>query len=266
MSVTTLNILGISKVVFPPIYILPLSVPWVKIYCIMNLLNLHLIVAVMFAAVVHLSHAVPVLSGAGELSETSGEGFPEISSASDLTINWHAIAKKLHHDVRTLKNEQFERDLVNITSLAVNSDFTPLIKASDGCLSKSFSAQKCLQRIYSGLQEYVVYMNYVERENLTETLVNDVKVRTNNLLQIIKNKLKDSPQTQLSQIELPDGSAWTRKTTVHSVLSNFATFLTDTSRAIHFMNRNSANESFLDKRHKGRANNQQSAKHQLDHM
>lgn len=95
---------------------------------------------------------------------------------------------------------------------------TPVLKASDGCLSRNFSTvrtrpifvksaimtiynylrpvlyecvfqERCLGRIYSVLMWYKEHMNYIERENLTQPLTNDVKHGTKRFLESIYSQV-----------------------------------------------------------------------------
>ncbi|KAA0709855.1 hypothetical protein E1301_Tti024231 [Triplophysa tibetana] len=66
---------------------------------------------------------------------------------------------------------------------------TPVIKASDGCLSRNFSRERCLGRLYSVLMWYEEHLSYIERENLTQTITNDVKHGTKRFLESIYSKV-----------------------------------------------------------------------------
>ncbi|XP_051527595.1 interleukin-6 [Myxocyprinus asiaticus] len=204
----------------------------------LNTVSLSLTLAVFISVM----DAAALYSSMEELTETSGDELQDVDIKSPPTgkQKWHLMAQKLHKDVETLRDEQFEKDfkeMVNMTSFEGVKISTPLLKASDGCLSRNFSTERCLGRIYSVLTWYKDHMSYIERENLTSTLMNDAKHRTKRLLDSINNqlKLRNIQVEGISSTPLPVGSAWTRKTAVHSILFNFTSVMIDTCRAINYM-------------------------------
>ncbi|NP_001248378.1 interleukin-6 precursor [Danio rerio] len=191
-----------------------------------------------------LADPVPVFSSMGELSEISGDEVQDVDVKSLLgdRQKWHLMARDLYKDVKTLRDEQFERDfreMVNMTAFEGVRISTPLLKPSDRCLSKNFSTERCLTRIYSVLTWYKDNWNYIEKENLTSVLVNDIKHSTKRLLEAINSQLqvRDGEMDQTSSTSLSFKSAWTRKTTVHSILFNFSSVMIDACRAINYMSR-----------------------------
>ncbi|XP_039534404.1 interleukin-6-like [Pimephales promelas] len=207
-------------------------------------LNKVLILSATLAVLMRLVDAVPAYSSMGELSETSGEEVQDVDVKSLLNDRhkWHLMARDLHKDVKKLRDEQFENDFreaVNMTAYEGVRVSTPLLKPSDGCLSRNFSTERCLGRIYSVLTWYKENWNYIEKENLTSTLVNDIKHGTKRLLEAINSQL----QLGEGQVDpIPSGplsvrSAWTRKATVHSILFNYTNVMIDTCRAISYMSK-----------------------------
>ncbi|KAA0709933.1 hypothetical protein E1301_Tti020257 [Triplophysa tibetana] len=224
-----------------------------------------------------LLDASPLYSSVGELSEISGDDVQEVNVRALPTEEqrWHLMARQLHRDVKTLRDEQFDRDFrdpANMTSFEGLRINTPVIKASDGCLSRNFSRERvfqerCLGRLYSVLMWYEEHLSYIERENLTQTITNDVKHGTKRFLESIYSKvntpeafparlaaarkgasvralqvaaivqLTDTQVEDFPRCSLQAKSAWTRKTLVHSILFNFTNVMIDTCRAIHYMSK-----------------------------
>ncbi|KAI7799233.1 interleukin-6 [Triplophysa rosa] len=191
-----------------------------------------------------LLDAWPLYSSMGESSEISGDDVQEVNVRAPLTEEqrWHLMARQLHRDVKTLRDEQFDRDFrdaANMTSFEGVRIHTPVLKASDGCLSRNFSTERCLGRVYSVLMWYKEHLSCIERENLTQTLTNDVKHGTKRFLESIYSQvqLKDTQVEEFSRSSLQAKSAWTRKTLVHSILFHFTNVMIDTCRAIHYMSK-----------------------------
>uniref|UniRef100_A0A8C1T8U2 Interleukin-6 n=1 Tax=Cyprinus carpio TaxID=7962 RepID=A0A8C1T8U2_CYPCA len=206
--------------------------------------NAALFLSAILAVFISLVDAVPVYSGLAELSETSGDEVQDVDGKSPLSDRqkWHLMARDLHRDVKTLRDQQFERDfreMVNMTAYEGVRVKTPLLKPSDGCLSRNFSSDLCLSRIYSVLTWYKENWSFIENENLTSSLVNDIKHGTKRLLEAINSQLQiaDRGADQISSAPLSVRSAWTRKTTVHSILFNFTSVMIDTCRAINYMSK-----------------------------
>uniref|UniRef100_A0A8C2C6R1 Interleukin-6 n=1 Tax=Cyprinus carpio TaxID=7962 RepID=A0A8C2C6R1_CYPCA len=209
--------------------------------------NAALFLSAVLAVFISLVDAVPVYSGLAELSETSGDEVQDVDGKSPLSDRqkWHLMARDLHRDVKTLRDQQFERDfreMVNMTAYEGVRVKTPLLKPSDGCLSRNFSSDLCLSRIYSVLTWYKENWSFIENENLTSSLVNDIKHGTKRLLEAINSQLQiaDGGADQISSTPLSVRSAWTRKTTVHSILFNFTSVMIDTCRAINYMSKRKA--------------------------
>ncbi|ROI69372.1 Interleukin-6 [Anabarilius grahami] len=207
-------------------------------------LNKALILFVILAVSICLVDAVPVYSSMGELSETSGDEVQDVDVQSPLNDRqkWHLMARDLHKDVKTLRDEQFERDFretVNMTAYEGVRISTPLLRPSDGCLSRNFSTERCLGRIYSVLTWYKENWNYIEKENLTSNLANDIKHKTKRLLEAINSQLQvsEGQMDPISSSPLPVKSAWMHKTTVHSILFNFTSVMIDTCRAVNYMSK-----------------------------
>ncbi|XP_056596787.1 interleukin-6 isoform X2 [Triplophysa dalaica] len=191
-----------------------------------------------------LLDASPLYSTEGELSEISGDDIQEVNVRALITEEqrWHLMARQLHRDVKTLRDEQFDRDFrdpANMTSFEGLRTNTPVLKASDGCLSRNFNRERCLGRVYSVLMWYAEHLSYIERENLTQTHTNDVKHGTKRFLESIYSQvqLRDTQVEDFPRSSLQAKSAWTRKTLVHSILFNFTNVMIDTCRAIHYMSK-----------------------------
>ncbi|XP_016428412.1 interleukin-6 [Sinocyclocheilus rhinocerous] len=209
--------------------------------------NAALFLSAVLAAFLSLVHAVPAYSGLAELSETSGDEVQDVEGKSPLSERqkWHLMARDLHRDVKTLRDQQFERDFretVNMTAYEGVRITTPLLTPSDGCLSRNFSADLCLSRIYSILSWYEENWSLIENENLTSSLVKDIKRGTKRLLEAINSQLQiaDGGVDQISRAPLSVRSAWMRKTTTHSILFNFTSVMIDTCRAVHYMSKRKA--------------------------
>ncbi|XP_026786001.3 interleukin-6-like [Pangasianodon hypophthalmus] len=175
-------------------------------------------------------------SGDTDFYETSGSQLQNEAHAPD--HKWLSIARQMRRDIASVRDEQLKRDFADTSSEFASVRIqTPLLSSSDGCLPSDFTAHKCLRRIYNGLRVYQAYLPYVERENLTAAHMVDIKVGITRLLHLIKEtvKVNDDKVHPSSLNELPDDSTWTRKTVTHSILHNFADFMTDTSRAINYM-------------------------------
>ncbi|XP_077050974.1 interleukin-6 [Siphateles boraxobius] len=207
-------------------------------------LNNALFLSAILAVFMRLVDAVPAHSSMGELSETSGDEVQDVDVKSPLNDRqtWHLMARELHKDVKTLRDQQFEsdfRETANMTAYEVVRISTPLLKPSDGCVSRNFSTERCLGRIYSVLTWYKENWNYIEKENLTSTLVNDIKHGTKRLLEAINSQLQvgEGQVDPFPSSLLSVRSAWTRKTTVHSILFNYTSVMIDTCRAINYMSK-----------------------------
>ncbi|XP_067217713.1 interleukin-6 [Chanodichthys erythropterus] len=207
-------------------------------------LNKALFLFVTLAVSICLVDAVPAYSSMGELSEISGDEVQDVDVKSPLNDQekWHLMARDLHKDVKTLRDEQFERDFretVNMTAYEGVRISTPLLRPSDGCLSRNFSTERCLKRIYSVLTWYKENWNYIEKENLTSNMVNNIKHETKRLLEAINSQLQvsEGQMDPISSSPLPVNSAWMQKTTVHSILFNFTSAMIDTCRAVNYMSK-----------------------------
>ncbi|KAK7124263.1 hypothetical protein R3I94_018584 [Phoxinus phoxinus] len=207
-------------------------------------LNTALFLSAALAVLMRLVDAVPAYSSVGELSETSGDEVQDVEVKSLLSDRqkWHLMARDLHKDVKTLLDEQFSeirdfRETANMTAYEVVRISTPLLKPSDGCLSRNFSTERCLGRIYSVLTWYKENWNYIEKENLTSTLVNDIKHATKRLLEAINSQVDEGQVNPISSSPLSVESAWIRKCTVHSILFNYTSVMIDTCRAIGYMSK-----------------------------
>uniref|UniRef100_A0A671Q4M1 Interleukin-6 n=1 Tax=Sinocyclocheilus anshuiensis TaxID=1608454 RepID=A0A671Q4M1_9TELE len=197
-----------------------------------------LFLSAVLAAFISLGDAVPAYSGLAELSETSGD---EVQDRQ----KWYLMARDLHRDVKTLRDQQFERDFretVNMTAYEGVRIETPLLKPSDGCLSRNFSAERCLSRIYSVLTWYKENWSFMEKENLTWSLVKDIKHGSKRLLEALNSQLQiaDGQTDQISSAPLSVRSAWMRKTTTHSILFNFSSVMIDTCRALNYISKHKA--------------------------
>ncbi|KAF4073729.1 hypothetical protein AMELA_G00246710 [Ameiurus melas] len=168
-------------------------------------------------------------SGDTDFYETSGGELQNDALAPD--HKWLSIARQMRKDIASV-GEQFQRDFPESEFTKVKID-TPLLSSTDGCLPSDFSPQKCLHRIYHGLRVYQAYLPYIERENQIAARIVDVKVGTTRLLHLIKETVKVNDEVRPTS--LPDASVWTRRRNIHLILSNFADFMTDTSRAINYM-------------------------------
>lgn len=113
--------------------------------------------------------------------------------------------------------------------------------------------ERCLGRIYSVLTWYKENWDYIEKENLTSTLVNDIKHETKRLLEAINSQLQvgEGQVDPISSSPLSVRSAWTRKTTVHSILFNYTSVMIDTCRAINYMSRRKGGPRGNDKKRPG---------------
>ncbi|XP_055076613.1 interleukin-6 [Misgurnus anguillicaudatus] len=192
--------------------------------------------------------AVPLYSSMGELPEISGDEVQEVNvQAPTEQERWHRMAKQLQNDVKTLRDEQFIRDFgetVNMSLFESERINTPVFKASDGCYLKNFSTERCLGRIYNVLMWYKENLNYIERENRTTTLMNNVKHEMKRLLESINSQLQ-SKDVQVEDISssLHAKSAWTQKTVTHSILFNLTNVMIDTCRAIPYLSKSKAGHS-----------------------
>ncbi len=64
--------------------------------------------AVLLAAFISLVDAAPAFSGQAELSETSGDEVQDMDGSSPLSDRqkWHLMARDLHRDIQTLRDQQ----------------------------------------------------------------------------------------------------------------------------------------------------------------
>ncbi|XP_026088085.1 uncharacterized protein LOC113069455 isoform X2 [Carassius auratus] len=209
--------------------------------------NAALFLSVVLAVFISLVDAVPAYSGLAELSETSRDEVQDVEGKSPLSERqkWYLTARDLHRDVKTLRDQQFERDfreMVNMTACEGVRIKTPLLRPSDGCLSRNFSTERCLSRIYIVLSWYRENWSIIEKENLTSSLVKDVKHGSKRLLEAIHRQLQiaDGQEDQISSAPLSVRSTWTHKTTVHSILFNFSSVMIDSYRALHYISKRKA--------------------------
>ncbi|XP_062842328.1 interleukin-6 [Trichomycterus rosablanca] len=204
-------------------------------------LNLFLVAVL---SICSLGNQTPLHSRNPDSEETSGELQQDLTDAVDHG-KWNLIASLLQQDIAILRDEQFKRDFGQ-TEFKMK-DFSmsmPLLNSSDGCLSKNFKAQRCLRKIYTGLSIYKEYLPYVERQNLTTALMNNINLATTRLLHIIKEKVNDGQVPQHFSSVLPEDSAWRQKTVTHSILFHYATFMNATVRAISYMKKTQQEKAF----------------------
>ncbi|XP_043089082.1 interleukin-6 isoform X4 [Puntigrus tetrazona] len=205
--------------------------------------NAALFLSAVAAALLARLHALPVHGGLPEPSQASGDEVQDVNGKSPLSdrLKWNLMARDLHRDVKSLRDQQFERDFKdagNMTEFESVRIETPLLRPSDGCLSRNFSSDLCLSRISGVLSWYKDHWSFVENENLTSSLVNGVRLSTKRLLEAIDSQLQ--PADQVSSAPLTVSSAWTRKTVAHSLLYNFTSVMIDTCRAVNYMSKHRA--------------------------
>uniref|UniRef100_A0A673IP07 Interleukin-6 n=1 Tax=Sinocyclocheilus rhinocerous TaxID=307959 RepID=A0A673IP07_9TELE len=183
--------------------------------------NAALFLSAVLAAFLSLGDAVPAYSGLAELSETSGDEVQDVEGKSPLSERqkWYLMARDLHRDVKTLRDQQFERDFretVNMTAYEGVRIETPLLEPSDGCLSRNFSAVR------------------------TRFLSDDSELVTVSVSLLLQLQIADGQTDQISSAPLSVRSAWTRKTTTHSILFNFSSVMIDTCRALNYISKHKA--------------------------
>ncbi|XP_043089081.1 interleukin-6 isoform X3 [Puntigrus tetrazona] len=222
--------------------------------------NAALFLSAVAAALLARLHALPVHGGLPEPSQASGDEVQDVNGKSPLSdrLKWNLMARDLHRDVKSLRDQQFERDFKdagNMTEFESVRIETPLLRPSDGCLSRNFSSDLCLSRISGVLSWYKDHWSFVENENLTSSLVNGVRLSTKRLLEAIDSQVRSvrltpavpaalfpqlQPADQVSSAPLTVSSAWTRKTVAHSLLYNFTSVMIDTCRAVNYMSKHRA--------------------------
>ncbi|XP_036371941.1 interleukin-6 [Megalops cyprinoides] len=188
----------------------------------------------------------PCSSAVGEPSETSGDEIPEISVSP--AAKWEPLTRMLICDVINLRDQQFVEEFhepkENMSNYKENTLPLPHVGARD-CSSSNFSKESCLQRISHGLQVFAVYLQFVESEYARSGKAADIKFRTKILSDHVIHRMKnpqlaqelDSDARELQLRALPAASAWDRKSTVHVLLREFASFLKDAYRAIRHVER-----------------------------
>uniref|UniRef100_A0A8C1UX67 Interleukin-6 n=1 Tax=Cyprinus carpio TaxID=7962 RepID=A0A8C1UX67_CYPCA len=185
-----------------------------------------LFLSAVLAVFISLVDAVPAYSGLAELSETSGDEVQDVEGKSPLSERqkWYLMARDLHRDVKTLRDQQFERDFretVNMTAYEGARIKTPLLRPSDGCVSRNFSAV----RTHFPSNDSGLFMAhaYMKRSGVSWQL-----------------QIADGQQDQISSAPLSVRSAWTRKITAHSILFNFSSVMIDSCRALHYISKRKA--------------------------
>ncbi|XP_039094799.1 interleukin-6 isoform X2 [Hyaena hyaena] len=129
-------------------------------------------------------------------------------------------------------------------ALAENNLNLPKLAEKDGCFQSGFNQETCLTRITTGLQEFQIYLKFLQdkyegdKEN-----AKSVHTSTNVLLQMLRRKVKNQdevttpgPTAEVSlQAKLQSQDEWLRHTTIHLTLRSLEDFLQFSLRAVRIM-------------------------------
>ncbi|XP_014935921.2 interleukin-6 isoform X1 [Prionailurus viverrinus] len=129
-------------------------------------------------------------------------------------------------------------------ALAENNLNLPKLAEKDGCFQSGFNQETCLTRITTGLQEFQIYLKFLQdkyegdKEN-----AKSVYTSTNVLLQMLKRKGKNQDEVTIPvptvevglQAKLQSQEEWLRHTTIHLTLRRLEDFLQFSLRAVRIM-------------------------------
>ncbi|XP_066570700.1 interleukin-6 [Amia ocellicauda] len=205
---------------------------------------------VWLSAAASLIRAAPFLDPAALLyAEISGDESAESGSSAltPLSSKWESLAQLLVSDVSKLQKQQddevFQASIERLQTFGSNHLTMPRIKQEHGCFKTGFNKERCLHTVATGLQEYSIYMEYVDEVYPLKSEVQHVKYRTRTLTDVVMKSMKnplsveelDSERKELLLGVLPTESKWERNTAVHFILKEFHHFVQDTFRAIRHM-------------------------------
>uniref|UniRef100_F7CIZ3 Interleukin-6 n=1 Tax=Monodelphis domestica TaxID=13616 RepID=F7CIZ3_MONDO len=127
-------------------------------------------------------------------------------------------------------------------ALAENNLLLPNITERDGCLPSSFNEETCLIKIISGLQDFDIFLNYMETE-MEDNRFQTLKLSTTQLANTLKTVIKKTdlvpttnPTTSSILLsELQSLTAWSRKVGFRLILWHYTRFIQGTVRAVRYL-------------------------------
>ncbi|KAK2830274.1 hypothetical protein Q5P01_018205 [Channa striata] len=200
-------------------------------------LNVHLLPALLLAALlICAAAAAPIENAPTDSPAGDPSGDEEVEPADLLSASplWDSVlgVTKCHEKI-------FENEFQNGVKYNL-LDYYKISSLPPRCPASNFTKEACLHRLAEGLQTYTVLLTFVQREYPTSQTIPIVKNYSENLIRLIKEKMKNpervavltSSQEQelLRNINNPD--AFHKKMTAHSILRELHTYLVDGKRAI----------------------------------
>ncbi|XP_071356758.1 interleukin-6-like [Trachinotus anak] len=202
-----------------------------------SILNARLLSAVMLAALLLCALGAPVEneptdSPAGDLS---GEEEEQPSSAPSLskTAFWDLIVNLIEGLTKEFQDE------LQATDSSLNNYKISSLPAN--CPGSNSNKEACLRWMAEGLETYMVFLKYVEREYPNTSSLSDIRQFSGYLMSQIKQemskpgKIKVLTSSEKEQLlkDIDHPHAFNRKMTALSILRQLRDFLCDGKRKIH---------------------------------
>ncbi|KAM9414824.1 interleukin-6 [Salvelinus alpinus] len=202
----------------------------------------------LLSVLVVLVKGSPVPSALSELMTSGWTSGEELGTDGETGAppKWEQIIKMLVHEVTTLRNQQFVEEFQKPVE-EMSSFSQHQVPSTPPHLSKSLCStsnkEACLQEISRGLQVYQLLLQHIKAEYPQSTLVPSVTQQTTVLIGLVKDQMKaaevveDLSASERKRVlgEVPTGTEWERKTSVHAILRELRNFLVDTKRALRRM-------------------------------
>uniref|UniRef100_A0A4X1T6V7 Interleukin-6 n=3 Tax=Sus scrofa TaxID=9823 RepID=A0A4X1T6V7_PIG len=140
--------------------------------------------------------------------------------------------------------EKYEKCENSKEVLAENNLNLPKMAEKDGCFQSGFNQETCLMRITTGLVEFQIYLDYLQKEyESNKGNVEAVQISTKALIQTLRQKGKNpdkattpNPTTNAGLLDkLQSQNEWMKNTKIILILRSLEDFLQFSLRAIRIM-------------------------------
>ncbi|XP_014437907.1 interleukin-6-like [Tupaia chinensis] len=123
-------------------------------------------------------------------------------------------------------------------ALSKNNMNVPKLTEQDKCLHTTFDKETCLRRISTGLLEFQVYLEYLQKNFNNKASSNALPIATKALFDILHKKVScpcditgPAPEVTASLVEmLNELTGWEKKTAMRLILCDLQEFLQYTMR------------------------------------
>ncbi|KAM7119974.1 LOW QUALITY PROTEIN: interleukin-6 [Molossus nigricans] len=166
-----------------------------------------------------------------------------VSNRSALTSSEQTekLIQSILFEISEVKNKMCDNDESCKNSkeaLTENNLNLPKLTKKDGCFHSGFNQETCLMRLTAGLQEFQVYLKYLQ--NTFEGNAKAMQTRTKILVKILNQKLKNpveeatpDPTASAGLLEkMQSQKEWLKTRTAHLILRSFEDFLQFAQRAV----------------------------------